>query len=76
VWDKGNFNGNYATFHAKIKAALPPTQSPNLFTLGPCHEICCRTAFRPREAEENDGSGRERRHRERRTLHSYATPGV
>lgn len=35
VWDDGKFRGNYATFHARIKAGLPRTQSPNLFTLGP-----------------------------------------
>jgi len=37
VWDNGRFRstGTYATFHAAIKAAMPATQSPNLFTLGP-----------------------------------------
>ena len=30
VWDSGKFKGNYATLHAKIKAALPPTQSPRI----------------------------------------------
>lgn len=34
VWNNGAFNGNYASFHARIRARLPPTQSPNLFTLG------------------------------------------
>jgi hypothetical protein len=34
VWNHGAFKGNYATFHAKVRAGLPPTQSPNLFTLG------------------------------------------
>jgi hypothetical protein len=47
VWDKGNFNGNYATFHAKIKAALPPTQSPNLFTLGPATKFAAEQPFAP-----------------------------
>lgn len=34
VWSNGAFTGNYAAFHAKIRARLPATQSPNLFTLG------------------------------------------
>ena len=35
VWNRGNFDGNYATFHAHIKAGMPAIQTPNLFTLGP-----------------------------------------
>ena len=39
VWDSGRFDpkpsGNYVKFHAAIKAGLPSTQTPNLFTLGP-----------------------------------------
>lgn len=35
VWNHGGFKGNYASFHARVRAGLPPTQSPNLFTLGP-----------------------------------------
>ena len=34
VWNHGAFTGNYAVFHARIRARLPGTQSPNLFTLG------------------------------------------
>jgi metacaspase-1 len=34
VWNHGAFAGNYARFHAAIKAAMPRSQSPNLFTLG------------------------------------------
>ncbi len=34
VWDNGNFQGSYASLHARVRAGLPPTQSPNLFTLG------------------------------------------
>jgi metacaspase-1 len=35
VWNHGAYSGaNYASLHAHIKAGLPPTQSPNLFTLG------------------------------------------
>jgi hypothetical protein len=35
VWNKGAYRGNYAKFHARIKAQLPSTQTPNLFQLGP-----------------------------------------
>jgi len=34
VWNQGAFRGNYATFHAAVKAGLPASQTPNLFTLG------------------------------------------
>ncbi len=34
VWNHGAFGGNYASFHARIRARMPPSQSPNLFTLG------------------------------------------
>lgn len=34
VWDHGAFAGNYASFHARIKARMPGYQTPNLFTLG------------------------------------------
>ena len=34
VWNHDAYKGNYAKFHAAIKARMPPTQSPNFFTLG------------------------------------------
>ena len=34
TWNNGAFTGNYASFHARIKARMPASQSPNLFTLG------------------------------------------
>jgi hypothetical protein len=37
VWDSGRFNpehGTYVNFHATIKAGMPASQTPNLFTLG------------------------------------------
>ena len=34
VWNHGAFKRNYANFHALIKSRMPPTQTPNLFTLG------------------------------------------
>lgn len=35
VWNRGNFDGNYATFHKHIVAGMPAIQTPNLFTMGP-----------------------------------------
>jgi metacaspase-1 len=35
VWNRGNFDGNYASFHAHIKSGMPAIQTPNLFTMGP-----------------------------------------
>jgi hypothetical protein len=34
VWNRGLFKGDYTGFHAHIKAAMPPAQTPNLFVLG------------------------------------------
>jgi hypothetical protein len=34
AWNNGSFKGSYATFHAAIRSRMPPTQSPNLITLG------------------------------------------
>ena len=34
VWNNGAYTGNYAKFHAEIKAGLPSSQTPNLFVLG------------------------------------------
>ena len=34
VWGEGAFKGNYAKFHAAIRARMPADQSPNFFTLG------------------------------------------
>lgn len=34
TWNNGAFKGNYASFHAQIKARMPASQSSNLFTLG------------------------------------------
>ena len=35
VWRQGAFQGSHRLFHQTIRAGMPPTQSPNLFTLGP-----------------------------------------
>jgi metacaspase-1 len=45
VWSQGAFTGNYGSFHARIKAALPPTQSPNLFALGKAGSFLTQTPF-------------------------------
>ena len=45
VWNNGAFTGNYARFHSRIKAGLPPSQSPNLFTLGSAGTFLAQTPF-------------------------------
>ncbi len=45
VWNQGGFQGNYGNFHARIKARLPATQSPNLFTLGPAGAFLAQKPF-------------------------------
>lgn len=45
VWNHGAFTGNYQRFHVRIRAALPPTQSPNLFVLGPASSFLTQTPF-------------------------------
>lgn len=45
AWNNGKFKGSYASFHAKIRAGLPPTQSPNLFVLGPAAGFLKQTPF-------------------------------
>ena len=45
VWDQGKFSGNYASFHARIRARMPATQSPNLFTLGSAAAFVAQTPF-------------------------------
>jgi hypothetical protein len=45
AWSNGAFKGNYGSFHAKVKAALPPTQTPNLFTLGTTGAFLAQSPF-------------------------------
>jgi hypothetical protein len=45
VWNQGEFQGNYGTFHAKIRAGLPDSQSPNLFTLGVAGKFLAQRPF-------------------------------
>ena len=47
VWNRGAFKGNYAKFHAAIKARMPRTQVPNLFTLGPVGKFLIERPFTP-----------------------------
>ena len=45
VWNNGSYKGSYASFHARVRAGLPPTQSPNLFTLGPAAKFLKQAPF-------------------------------
>jgi hypothetical protein len=45
VWAGGAFRGNYAQFHAAIKAGMPATQTPNFFVLGPAGRFVRQTPF-------------------------------
>jgi hypothetical protein len=45
VWDNGTFSGNYGSFHARIRASMPATQSPNLFTLGRAGNFLAQAPF-------------------------------
>jgi hypothetical protein len=45
VWSQGAFQGNYGGFHGRIKAGLPPSQSPNLFTLGVAGKFLAQRPF-------------------------------
>ena len=45
VWNNGKFAGNYAQFHAQIKAGMPAAQTPNLFLLGDAAGFVAQTPF-------------------------------
>jgi len=45
TWNNGAFVGNYGQFHARVKAGLPNTQSPNLFTLGRAGKFLAQAPF-------------------------------
>ncbi|OYU27771.1 MAG: peptidase C14 [Burkholderiales bacterium PBB2] len=45
VWNNGAFSGNYSAFHGRIRAGLPPSQSPNLFVLGPAAGLLAQKPF-------------------------------
>jgi hypothetical protein len=45
VWNHGAFSGNYSSLHGRIRAAMPATQSPNLFVLGRAAAFLAQTPF-------------------------------
>jgi hypothetical protein len=45
AWNSGGFKGGYASFHTRIRAAMPASQSPNLFTLGKAVKFLAQTPF-------------------------------
>ncbi len=45
VWNEGRFKGSLAQFHSKVRNALPPSQSPNLFALGPAAAFLQQAPF-------------------------------
>ena len=45
VWNHGAFTGNCGSFQAHIRAALPASQSPNLFVLGRAAKFLAQTPF-------------------------------
>ena len=45
AWANGAFKGNYGSFHARVKAAMPATQTPNLFTLGKAGSFLAQGPF-------------------------------
>jgi hypothetical protein len=45
VWNQGKFSGSYASFHARIRAAMPATQTPNLFVLGSAAPFLAQPPF-------------------------------
>ncbi len=50
TWNLGRFRGSWAQLHAQVRAAMPPSQSPNLFVLGPPADaaaLAAAPAFRP-----------------------------
>jgi hypothetical protein len=45
VWNNGRYKGNYARFHATIKAGMPASQTPNLFLLGDAAAFVAQAPF-------------------------------
>ena len=46
VWNKGAFTDNYTRFHARILGAMPASQSPNFFQLGPAMGFAEQRVFK------------------------------
>jgi len=45
VWNHGSFGGNYTQFRNVITAGMDPTQTPNLYVLGPCAAFLAQKPF-------------------------------
>lgn len=45
VWNHGAFKGPYGKFHQRIRAAMPASQTPNLFVLGDATVFLAQTPF-------------------------------
>ena len=45
VWNHGAYTGSYTSLHARIRAAMPASQSPNLFALGPAAGFLAQQPF-------------------------------
>jgi hypothetical protein len=45
VWEQGKFAGGYALFHSRVRARMPATQTPNLFTLGTAAAFLAQKPF-------------------------------
>ena len=45
VWNQGRFGGNHTQFRHVIVAGMEPTQTPNLYTLGPCATFLAQKPF-------------------------------
>jgi metacaspase-1 len=46
IWNDGKFKGGYAQFHKRIVAAMPASQTPNLFLLGPAGAFAAQQPFK------------------------------
>lgn len=45
VWNHGAFRGTYGSFHARIRAGMPVSQSPNLYILGDAAAFLAQAPF-------------------------------
>jgi hypothetical protein len=45
VWNFGAFQGNYASFHAAIRAGMSAAQTPNLYLLGNVSDFVAQRPF-------------------------------
>ena len=45
VWNHGAYSGSYGSFQARIRAAMPASQTPNLFVLGSATGFLAQSPF-------------------------------